>query len=121
MFARASTLEGPPEQVDEGLRYIREQVLPLLQQQDGFNGFIVLGDRQTGKVLGITLWESERDMRASKEEANRLRQESAEATGEAIAGVEMYEVPFLEVRLSGRGQEEGRGLIDQARDALSGR
>ena len=32
MFARMTTLEGPPDQVDEGLRYVREQVLPFMQQ-----------------------------------------------------------------------------------------
>ena len=48
---------------------------------DGFKGMIALGDRQSGKTLGITFWESEEAMRASEEEANRLREESAEAGG----------------------------------------
>jgi len=64
---------------------------------DGFKGMIALGDRQSGKMLGITFWESEEAMRASEEEANRLREESAEASEETIAGVERYEVGFFEV------------------------
>jgi heme-degrading monooxygenase HmoA len=67
IFARISTLEGSPDQVDEGLRHVREQVLPLMQQQDGFKGFIALSDRQSGKVIGVSLWESEQAMRASEE------------------------------------------------------
>ena len=55
MFARMSILEGSPDQIDEGLRHVREQVLPFMQQQDGFKGFIVLRDRQTGKVIGVSL------------------------------------------------------------------
>jgi hypothetical protein len=35
-------------------------------------------------------------MRASEEATNRLRENSAEATGETIAGVERYEVIFGE-------------------------
>ena len=118
MFARVSTFEGPPNQMDEALRQVREQVLPRIRQHDGYSGFIALGDRQSGKVMGITLWESERAMQASEEEASRLRQESAEVTGEAIEGVERYEVPFLEVQLAERNQE--KGLFDQARDRLRG-
>jgi heme-degrading monooxygenase HmoA len=94
MFARASTLEGPPDQVDEGLRYVREQVLPMMQQQDGFKGFIALGDRQSGKVLGISFWESEQ---ASEEAGNRARSESAEAVGATVADVERYEVGLFEM------------------------
>ncbi len=97
MFARVSTFEGPPEQMDEALRHVREQVLPQIQQQDGFKGLIALGDRQNGKILGITLWESEQAMQASEEEANRLRSESAEAGGETVTGVERYEVGLFEV------------------------
>ena len=62
-------------------------------------------------MIGISLWESERALQATEEEANRLRAETAEATGAAIAGVESYEVPILELRL-GSG-ELARGLMDR--------
>lgn len=101
MFARVNTFEGPPEQMDESLRQVREQVLPQLKQQDGFKGLIALGDRQSGKVLGVTLWESEEAMRTSEEAAKRLRSESAEAGDQTVVGVDRYEVALFEV--SGQG------------------
>ncbi len=97
MFARMSTLEGPPDQMDEGLRYVREQVLPLMQEQDGFKGFIALGDRQSGKLIGVSLWESEQAMRASEEAGDRTRSDSAQAVSATVAGVERYEVGLFEV------------------------
>lgn len=97
MFARMSTLEGPPDQIDEGLRHVREQVLPQMQQQEGFKGFIALGDRQSGKVIGMSLWESEQALRASEELGDRTRGESAEAVGATVAGVERYEVGIFEM------------------------
>lgn len=97
MHARMSILEGPPDQIDEGLRYVREQVMPQLRQQDGFEGFIVLSDRQSGKVIGVSLWESEQAMQASENVGDRTRSESAEAGGASVAGVERYEVELLEV------------------------
>jgi heme-degrading monooxygenase HmoA len=97
VFARMSILEGSPDQIDESLRQAREVVLPGAKQIDGFKGMIALSDRQSGKNIGITFWESEEAMRASEEAASRLRQESAEASGDAIAGVERYEVGLFEV------------------------
>jgi heme-degrading monooxygenase HmoA len=58
---------------------------------------IALGDRQSGKTLGITFWESEEAMRATEEDANQLREQSAETGGQQIAGVERYEVDLFEV------------------------
>jgi heme-degrading monooxygenase HmoA len=97
VHARVSMFEGSPDKIDEGLRQAREQVLPRAKQIDGFKGLIALADRQSGKTLGITFWESEEAMRASEEEANRMRSESAEATGETVAGLERYEVGLFEV------------------------
>src|SRR5215216_2963606 len=97
MHARVSILEGSPDQIDEGMRQVREVVLPQGKQMDGFKGLIALGDRQSGKTLGITFWESEEALRVSEEEANQLREGSAEASGGSIAGVERYEVGLFEV------------------------
>ncbi len=97
MYARMSIFEGSPDQIDDGLRQAREEVLPRAKQMEGFKGMIALGDRQSGKTLGITFWESEEAMRTSEEAANRLREETAEAGGDTIAGVERYEVGLFEV------------------------
>ncbi len=97
MHARMSILEGSPDQIDEGLRYVRENVLPQISQQDGFRGMVALADRQTGKTLGVTFWESEEALRASEEAADRLRGDSAQTMGDTIAGVERYEVGFFEM------------------------
>ena len=75
--------------------------MPTLQEVEGFEGVYLLVERQSGKVLTITLWESEEAMRASEEESNQLRSEhrgqwdqipTAEAGGQEVAGVERYEV-----------------------------
>lgn len=97
MHARVSLLEGPPELIDEGLRQAREVVLPWGRLMEGFEGMIALVDRRSGKTLGITFWESEEAMRTSEEAANQLREGSAEAGGDTIAGVERYEVGLFEV------------------------
>lgn len=98
MHARVSTLQGSTDQIDEGIDRIRETTVPVVKEIDGFKGILSLVDRQTGKGLTVTLWESEEALQASEEEANRLRREAAGnlgATGEPI--VERYEVALYEV------------------------
>jgi heme-degrading monooxygenase HmoA len=92
MFARVSTFQGPPDQTAEGIRIAREQILPAAKLMDGFKGIYLLFDRESGKSLSVTLWETEEDMRASEEAANRVRAESADTSGETVVGVERYEV-----------------------------
>jgi len=71
--------------------------LPQLQGQDGFKGLIGMVERQAGKVIGVTLWESEEALRTSEEEADQLRRESAQAGDQTIANVERCEIVLFEV------------------------
>jgi heme-degrading monooxygenase HmoA len=97
MFARVSTFQGPPDQTAEGIRVAREQILPAARLLDGFRGIYLLFDRESGRSLAITLWETAEDMRASEDAALRARTQSAEATGDVIVGVERYEVALQEL------------------------
>ncbi len=97
MFARVSTFQGPPDQTAEGIRVAREQILPAARLMEGFRGIYLLFDRESGKSLSITLWETEADMQASEEAASRARRERAEASGETVVGVERYEVALREI------------------------
>jgi heme-degrading monooxygenase HmoA len=97
MWARVSTYEGPPENIDEDLRYSEETILPQVRQLAGFGGIYALADRQTGRTMSITLWDSEEDMRASEMEADRLRQDGTEHAGGTILSVERFEVTHQEV------------------------
>ena len=36
MFASVSTYQGPPDQIDDGLRYAQENIVPSLQEVEGF-------------------------------------------------------------------------------------
>ena len=92
MFARVSTYTGTSDEIDEAIRQVRENTLPKLMQLDGYKGAYFLVDRQNGKSLSVTLWESEEAMSTSEEAANSLRTEVADALGTQMVGVERYEV-----------------------------
>src|SRR5918992_772574 len=101
MHARMTTMEGSSERLDEGLREIKEDALPQLQQQDGLKDFIFLKNRHNGELIGFSLWESEEAMQASEEVGERTRRESAETMSDTITGVERYEVALFEVPAAG--------------------
>ena len=92
MYARVSTIEGSPDKVDDVTRQTQEQTLPQLRQMEGFQGFVALGDRQSGKMIGVSFWESEEALRATDEAASSVRSGAAEAANGIVASVEEYEV-----------------------------
>jgi hypothetical protein len=98
VFARVSELEVRPEQLDEMNREGEEHILPALRMQAGFNGGLVLGDRKSGKVLAVALWETEQAMDATEEAAHWLRVFGAETAEGMLENVRRYEVFFLEVK-----------------------
>jgi len=96
MFARMSTLLGSPDSIEPGIASARDQVFPGAKELDGFKGMIALADRSTGKMIAITLWDSEEAMHASEQAAAGLRQTSADESAAQIGGVERLEVVFDE-------------------------
>ncbi len=92
MFARVSTIIGPPDRIDDAARSLREQAVPFARQLDGFKGAYWLADRRSGTVLGVTLWESEETMRTSGAVVEQRRAQSARDLGATVQSVEDYEV-----------------------------
>jgi hypothetical protein len=90
--ARVSLLEGSPESIDAGLEKTRGDTLPKVRAISGNVAAIGLADRDNGRVSMITLWDSSDSMRASAQQADELRQRSAEMGEQKISNVAMYEV-----------------------------
>ena len=101
MHARVNTIEGSPDRMDDATRHIEEQTMPQLRQMEGFQGFVALGDRQSGKVLGVAFWESEEALRATEQALSSVRSGAAEAAGGTLTSVERYEVLFNEAPSAG--------------------
>jgi heme-degrading monooxygenase HmoA len=101
MYARVTTMEVPPERMDDATRHVQEQVLPQLSQMEGFKGFISLVSRQSGKLQGVAFWESEEALRATDDAVVSVREGVAEASGGTLASVEEFEVSVFEVPSAG--------------------
>ena len=90
--ARVSLLEGSPEAIDAGVDKTRGETLPKVRAISGNVGAIGLADRESGRTSMITLWDSPDSMRASAQEADQLRQRTADMSDQTIANVAMYDV-----------------------------
>ena len=101
MYARVTTIQGAPGKIDDAKGHVQEQTLPQLQKMEGFKGFVALGDRQSGKVLGVAFWESEEALRATEQAVSDVRSGAAGAADGIVAGVEQYEVLVNEAPSAG--------------------
>jgi hypothetical protein len=94
MYARSTTIRGNPQAMDEGIAYVREKVLPALQQMDGCVGLSMFSDRATGRCIVTSAWADAGSLRRSADGVTALRQRAAEIMG-GEAGVEEWEIALL--------------------------
>jgi hypothetical protein len=90
--ARVSLLEGSSDSIDAGFEKTRGDTLPKVRAISGNVGAIGLADRDNGRVSMITLWDSADSLRASAQEADQLRQQTADMSDQKIANVAQYDV-----------------------------
>jgi hypothetical protein len=90
VYARVATFESDPARVDEAISMVRSEV-ESDATPPGLEGakMLMLVDRQTGKGLGVTLFESEEAMRRGDEALNSMSPGGTERR----TSVEFFEVP----------------------------
>jgi hypothetical protein len=68
MHARVTSIEWPAgekvEGMDQAIQTVRDQIVPFAQQLQGFKGF--LGLSKDGRIVLLSLWETEADLQASE-------------------------------------------------------
>ena len=94
MYARVATLEGDPAKVDDAINLVRTEV-ESGDTPSGSQGakMLMLINRESGKGLGVTLFESQEAMRRGNEALNAM----SPGTSERRTSVEFYEVPVQTV------------------------
>jgi heme-degrading monooxygenase HmoA len=97
VFARVHVIQSTPEQQDEGLEIVRDQLLPWLRDSSGYRGLIRLADRAGGKTLVVTLWADEESLQASEQAGEQLSALTAETVGATRRSLDDYEVTLWEV------------------------
>ena len=94
MYARVATFESDPANVDGAIDLVRSSV-ESGDTPAGLEGakMLMLINRETGKGLGVTLFESEEAMRRGDEALNAMNPGATERR----TSVEFFEVPVQTV------------------------
>jgi hypothetical protein len=94
MYARVATFESDPSEVDQAIDIVRSSV-ESEETPEGLEGakMLMLVNRETGKGLGVTLFDSEEALRRGDEALNRMNPRGTERR----TSVEFFEVPVQTV------------------------
>jgi len=95
MHTRVVTFSGATD-LDGGIRFVREQVAPLLRQQHGYRGMTASVDRASGVLGVLSMWDSEADREASDSALTKTRDEGQHIIGGSMT-VETFEEMVLTI------------------------
>ena len=83
--------------VDIGIAHVRDVVIPALQEIDGYVGLSLLVDRQSGRSIATSSWDSIKAMRSGAEKVAIIRDHVA-LMFDGSASVEEWNIALLHRR-----------------------
>ena len=108
MYARSTTIQARDSAIDAGIAYVRDEVMPALEAIDGCVGMSLLVDRESGRCIATSAWETEEAMHAGADRVRPVRDRAAEMFG-GSAEVAEWEIAFLH-----RDHRSGNGACVRA-------
>jgi hypothetical protein len=97
MYARSTTVRGNPQKLDDGIAYVRDKVMPAVQQMDGCVGLSMLAERHSGRCIATTAWADHEALRRSADGVKAIRARAAEIMDGDVE-VDEWEIAVLHRR-----------------------
>ena len=94
MYARSTTISGDPNALDAGISFVQNEVMPTILAVDGCVGMSLVADRETGRIIATSSWESQEAMAASRDQLAPLRSRGGEILG-GSPEIEEWEVVVM--------------------------
>jgi hypothetical protein len=110
VYARSTTIQAQPSCIDDGVAHVRDEVMPALHEIDGCAGLSLLSDRQSGRCIITTSWETEDAMHAAAERVGPIRDRAADMFG----GIGSPMVEEWEIAVLHRDHRSGEGACARA-------
>jgi quinol monooxygenase YgiN len=95
MYARSTTFMARPESIDAGIAQVRDEVMPMVQEMEGCVGLSMMVDRESGRCITTTAWQSAEAMRATDETLQPVRERLGETIGGGTPEVQEWEIAVL--------------------------
>jgi hypothetical protein len=94
VYARSTTIQAKASSIDGGSAHVRDVVLPAVLGTEGCVGLSLMVDRQSGRCIATTAWQTKEAMQASEQKVRPLRDQAAQIFG-GTAQVEEWEIAVL--------------------------
>jgi heme-degrading monooxygenase HmoA len=94
VYARSTTVQAQPGFIDAGIAHIRDETMPALERLDGYVGLSLMVDRQSGRCIATTAWETEEAMRANAEQVRPIRDRATQTFG-GPATIDEWEIAVM--------------------------
>ena len=91
MHSRLLTFRGATN-VDAGVEYLRNEVMPVLNSQRGYRGVSANADRAGAILTILSLWDTEADRAASDSALGKAREEALKLVGGSLTVENLEEV-----------------------------
>ncbi len=95
MYARSTTIHAQPSAIDAGVAHVRDEVMPQLQGLEGFVGMSLLTDRESGRCIVVTAWESQDAMNAVAEQVRPIREKATQMFSGGAPTVDEWDIAIL--------------------------
>jgi len=81
MYARTTTIDGDPRDLDSGTAYVRDESMPVLRALPGCVGLSMLASRDSGRSIVTTSWRDEQALGTSRDDVRPHLERTAAALG----------------------------------------
>jgi hypothetical protein len=94
VFARSTTFQAAPLKIDEGIAYVRDEVLPAALATEGCVGLSMMCDRESGRCITTGVWSTQDARDASWQTMRPLLQRGGQILG-AEPSSDLWEIVVL--------------------------
>lgn len=95
MFVRTTEVQADPAKIDDGIAIVSDEIFPVVSGMDGCVGMSLLVNRESGRCIATTAWESEDATSASADKVVSLRSRAEESLGSSGSEVRQWEVAVV--------------------------
>lgn len=85
--------------IDGGVGYFRDTVLPMVESADGFGSASLMINRETGRACGTVVFDSRAALEATRERAAEMRSGATRDAGISFVDVAEFELALAHLRV----------------------
>jgi heme-degrading monooxygenase HmoA len=97
-YVRVNDLQGTAGKIDDLANLVRGEAMSVLRAQSGFRAVLMGANRQTGRVVIASVWETATDREASLAALQEVRERAPRVAGAETMKTDLYESVYAEVK-----------------------